>query len=444
MMPANLVVWAIYGAVSVSVATGVGVATGVIPPDLLERGRKLFNLEEPEKPEQLAKLPEAAAPAQPAVKPLPKPIEEAKPVEPEPPEPVAEIAEPVKPTFDILRLEKDGSIVVAGRAEPNAIIDLLGPDGSILGTAESGPGGDFVIIPDDNLKPGTYSLLLRSTEKDGRQVVSAEAGVIAIPETESGDLLAMVTKEGEASRIIVKPEELKPEEPVAVEPQEEPAAAEPVEQPAEEEIAAVPEAEPEEPEPQVVAQTTVRVEAVEIESGQIFVAGSVPAGSLVRIYIDNQSLGTARGTSDDRFLLQKPYDLQPGQHSVRADVVDASGAVIARAEVPLFHQPEAPRVAALETPKVEPATDAAPEVTLLPPEDESEQAVPVDAIFTGRSIIIRPGDTLWQISRRTYGQGLRYTTIYGANKTQIRDPNRIYIGQIFKLPTAEAENQSVQ
>jgi nucleoid-associated protein YgaU len=42
---------------------------------------------------------------------------------------------------------------------------------------------------------------------------------------------------------------------------------------------------------------------------------------------------------------------------------------------------------------------------------------------------------LWQISRRTYGAGTRYLIIYSANQGQIRDPERIYPGQVFKLPT---------
>ena len=56
---------------------------------------------------------------------------------------------------------------------------------------------------------------------------------------------------------------------------------------------------------------------------------------------------------------------------------------------------------------------------------------------TGTSVIIRGGDSLWRISRKTYGQGIRYTTIFAANRDQIRDPDRIYIGQIFKLPDGE-------
>ena len=53
---------------------------------------------------------------------------------------------------------------------------------------------------------------------------------------------------------------------------------------------------------------------------------------------------------------------------------------------------------------------------------------------TGRAVIIKRGDNLWRISRKTYGRGIRYTTIYNANRNQITDPDRIYIGQIFKIP----------
>ncbi|WFT80764.1 LysM peptidoglycan-binding domain-containing protein [Methylobacterium sp. CB376] len=44
------------------------------------------------------------------------------------------------------------------------------------------------------------------------------------------------------------------------------------------------------------------------------------------------------------------------------------------------------------------------------------------------------GDNLWSISRKAYGKGVRYTVIFGANQAQIRNPNRIYPGQVFVLP----------
>jgi nucleoid-associated protein YgaU len=45
------------------------------------------------------------------------------------------------------------------------------------------------------------------------------------------------------------------------------------------------------------------------------------------------------------------------------------------------------------------------------------------------------GDSLWRISQRTLGGGQRYAIIYRANREQIRNPNLIYPGQIFVLPS---------
>jgi nucleoid-associated protein YgaU len=56
------------------------------------------------------------------------------------------------------------------------------------------------------------------------------------------------------------------------------------------------------------------------------------------------------------------------------------------------------------------------------------------------SVIIRRGDTLWQISRRIYGRGVRYTTIYLANTDQIKNPDFIEPGQTFMVPAEPLEN----
>ena len=57
-------------------------------------------------------------------------------------------------------------------------------------------------------------------------------------------------------------------------------------------------------------------------------------------------------------------------------------------------------------------------------------------------MIIRRGDTLWQISRRIYGKGVRYTTIYLANEDQISDPDRIIPGQVFGIPDKTMESDA--
>jgi nucleoid-associated protein YgaU len=52
-------------------------------------------------------------------------------------------------------------------------------------------------------------------------------------------------------------------------------------------------------------------------------------------------------------------------------------------------------------------------------------------------VVIQPGNNLWKLSRVIYGRGKSYTVIYKANKDQIRNPNRIYPGQIFAIPNAK-------
>lgn len=87
-----------------------------------------------------------------------------------------------------------------------------------------------------------------------------------------------------------------------------------------------------------------------------------------------------------------------------------------------------------ETAASQPASNV--EVAASTPAAASTERVSV--LDTGR-VIIRRGDNLWRLSRRVFGQGIRYTSIYDANRDQIRDPALIFPGQVFELPTPQAE-----
>jgi nucleoid-associated protein YgaU len=66
------------------------------------------------------------------------------------------------------------------------------------------------------------------------------------------------------------------------------------------------------------------------------------------------------------------------------------------------------------------------------PTDEGPQAAAV-VPKVGTTVVSR-GDSLWRISRVTYGSGMRYAVVYKANRDRIRNPDRIYPGQVFVLP----------
>lgn len=46
------------------------------------------------------------------------------------------------------------------------------------------------------------------------------------------------------------------------------------------------------------------------------------------------------------------------------------------------------------------------------------------------------GDCLWNIAKKFYGNGSKYTVIYNANTDKIKNPNLIYPGQVLTIPSA--------
>lgn len=51
-----------------------------------------------------------------------------------------------------------------------------------------------------------------------------------------------------------------------------------------------------------------------------------------------------------------------------------------------------------------------------------------------RTYTVKRGDCLWNIAKRFYGNGAKYTKIYDANTNKIANPNLIYPGQVFVIP----------
>ena len=49
---------------------------------------------------------------------------------------------------------------------------------------------------------------------------------------------------------------------------------------------------------------------------------------------------------------------------------------------------------------------------------------------------VKKGDCLWNIAKKFYGNGAKYTKIYNANKDKIKNPNLIYVGQVLIIPSA--------
>ncbi len=403
----------------------------------------------------VAKQQPAATAPQPETK--PQVIEQPAKVEPPAaqPEPAAKAAV-VAPSFDIVRAEPDGSLVIAGKAAPGSTVEIVSGS-KVLGTATATPEGDFAVVLDNPLPPGDYQIVLRATGEDKIAAMSTETAIVSIPDRKDGQVLALVEQPGQPSRLITLPEakapQAAPAEPAAA-PQPQDAAAKPDaadQQPATQ-VAAAPAAEKPAPaEAAAPAQppAKVLVKAVEIEGNRVFVAGVAPAGATVRVFANDILLGEAKASPSGEFLVETIRDLAVGDYIVRADLMAKNGSdVLARAQVP-FRRLEGEAVAAAAPGVVTPApaapaagesADPAKAKPAAVASDAAPVAEPLEAVSNG--VIIRRGDTLWRISKRVYGRGVRYSTIYLANQEQIADPDRIWPGQVFSVPdkTKEGEN----
>jgi nucleoid-associated protein YgaU len=347
-----------------------------------------------------------------------------EPVAPDPAIEVAkvdpEVVTPPKipvPVFSVLRIEPDGSAVIAGTGPANSEIKLFN-SGVEIATTQSGGSGDFAFVLDEPLAPGSHELTLQALLPSGETLVSNEAGFVSVPDAEKPEELAVLVAEpGEASRILVKP---KPAEPEVTQAQATASVEVQGETQGEELTVTVEEVDPLKPETSK-ALKPVLLEAADIEGGKIFIAGTGEPGASVNIYVGGEFIGQAKVADNGSFLFEGTHDLASGRHDVRADMIAAGSAdVVARAEVELVHQIEA-------------VSDEV-EGTLAEASDSGEKI-----LRTGAAVIIRRGDSLWKVARRNYGVGVRYTTIFEANRDQVTNPDLIFPGQVLKVPEADVE-----
>ena len=302
------------------------------------------------------------------------------------PAPVAEAPAVVTPRFDILRVEPDGSTVIAGNAMPGAKVEILNGDAVISSQTVDGTG-DFAAVLDQPLPPGDHSLQIRATAPDGKVVTSEEVATISVPESGKGELLAMVSKPGEASRMITLPGSETASAAPAAEPAAAaaPAAAQATEaggitlpeppaaaselagsapaMPGSTETAAAPAAAAT-PEAQAAlpGATEVQVTAVEIEGDRIFVAGKAPVGAAVRGFANKALIGDSASDASGNFVIEGEMKLEVGNHIIEVELLDASGKVVVRASVP-FERPagEQVSVVAQTAPSAAAAVAASPE-----------------------------------------------------------------------------------
>ena len=274
------------------------------------------------------------------------------------------------PSFDVVTINPDGQAVFAGRAEPGAKVRIR-VNGKTIGTTTADVNGEWVFIPEDSLAEGVQEIDLVSTTPSGGEAQSAKVVVAIVPEKVT---LAEESMEDNAGN------------PVAVLMTRDGQGLDQILQG--KQIAEG-----------LTAERALTLDILNYDArGQIDFSGQGLPDREIRAYINNQLIGIAKVNPDGTWQLTPEDQVQAGLYNLRIDQLDLAGNVISRLETPFS-------MASFERPA------------------EGEGLV-----------VVQPGNSLWRIARRLYGQGIRYTTIFVANKEQIRDPSLIYPGQIFVVP----------
>jgi nucleoid-associated protein YgaU len=410
------------------------------------------------------------------------------------PAPAAEPAPTVEvtraaPIFDTVRVEADGTTVIAGQFAGGGAVELR-LDGEVIERIEAGADGAFAafLTIDPSDQPRVLSLV---GDPDGEAIEAAESVIIApfgMTEPEVAEVVAeeAPTEEtpveeavadeapveeapAEAAPVEEATEEAPAEvavaeatteapvaqetaepaqdaEPVvaAVEPTAEPAAEEPAAAPAvQEEVQVASVAEPTEavePASEPAAEAAPAAEPAPAEAPQLLVADAEG----VRVLADGsglEALTLDTITYDDDGEV-KLAGRATGEGFVQAYLNDASVGTAAIAadhswQIDL-HDVE-PGVYTLRLDEVSPQGEV---VSRMETPFKREVATEVAATMADQVTeetraavrIVQPGNSLWAIATDTYGDGFKYVYVYEANRDLIRDPDLIYPGQVFVLP----------
>ncbi len=279
------------------------------------------------------------------------------------------------PQFDIVRVEPNGEAVIAGRSEPGSVVVLLDGEEE-LGRVTADETGAWVIIVARPLSPGDHQLGLRAEMPDGSHQLSETLVIVSVPEP---TLEVASGEAGEERQVAAETA------PLAVETQREGLSASRVLQ---------------QPEDAGLRDQTLLLNAVDYDAdGFVVVSGRSQPGARVVVYLDEEPLGSVVADANGHWQLAPDTPVASGLHRLRVDQVGDSGDVLAR-------------------------------VATLFSRAELAGGFPED-----RFVIVQPGNSLWRIARRTYGEGIRYSVIFQANNDRIVDPDLIFPGQIFLVPS---------
>ena len=192
------------------------------------------------------------------------------------------------PKFDLVRVEEDGSAIIAGSAKPNSEVRLL-VDGKELEVVEADGSGTFAILT--TIPTGEKPLELQLEDANDNSVRSKDT-VLVIPNKETENKSPKIVIAETSGEIIVQDQN---------------------------ELA---------PEIQSLSLDTINY----AESGDVILAGRAASEQTVRIYVDNKPVVLGEVTNG-KWNFEIP-NIEEGIYTLRVDAINEQGEVVDRVESP--------------------------------------------------------------------------------------------------------------
>jgi nucleoid-associated protein YgaU len=307
------------------------------------------------------------------------------------------------PRFDIVRVTDTGNVLLAGKAPSTSAVTALLEEAPVAQTVSTG-AGEFVMMFDVDPSPSPRVLELEVRLPSGDRLRSRDtlmlaprSDVLAGQQAPAGPMEPVQTaREVTPPPLFPDLAQTAPTRPALPEPEGTDTAPVAVLMRSDGTV-------------QVLGQPGQKpgADGVMIDSVVYDAAGDVALGGRagrgeadIQIYLDNQPILRTRSALDGSWQAQLD-GIERGVYRLRVDELDAAQSVTSRAEIPFER---------------------------VLPEIAREASGP-------QALIVQPGNTLWAMSAERFGDGARYMRIFDANRDQIRDPDLIYPGQVFVLPT---------
>jgi nucleoid-associated protein YgaU len=201
-------------------------------------------------------------------------------------------AEPALPNFDIVRVDRTGYAVIAGRATPGSEVTIFA-NGEELAVTDAESDGSWVISTDTPLDAGPVELSLSMTTPDGLTVRSEQTVIILVPKQEGDAPRVLRTTPGGATEVLQEPEDVGE------------------------------------------GLGPLALDVIDYDdTGAVIFSGRATPGAIVQLFVDRRLIGQTQANENGRWMMTPEAIIDPGVYQLLVVQLDENGRPAYAIELP--------------------------------------------------------------------------------------------------------------